>query len=111
MAELDDRDERDNEFEDEPEDQESDGMHTGSLLTGLIIGAVLGAGVALLFAPQSGEKTRKMLRRRGQDFRRDAERKLVRAKKDARRMVRDRKEALLERVSDGIDRLEEKLNG
>jgi gas vesicle protein len=105
------RDDRDVEFEDESEDQEGGAFHTGSLLTGLIIGAVLGAGAALLFAPQSGEKTRKLLRRRGNDFRRDAERKLVRAKKEARRMVRDRKDALLERVSDGIDRLEEKLNG
>lgn len=105
------RDDREDEFEDASEDQESGGFHTGSLLTGLLIGAVLGAGAALLFAPQSGEKTRKMLRRRGNDFRRDAERKLVRAKKDARRLVRERKDALLERVSDGIDRLEEKLGG
>lgn len=106
MAEHDDRDET---FEDEEEGSGGEGFHTGSLLTGLVIGAVLGAGAALLFAPQSGERTRRMLSRRGNSFRRDAERKLVSAKKQARRMVRERKEALLERMSDGIDRLEEKL--
>jgi gas vesicle protein len=31
---------------------------------GLLIGALLGAGVALLFAPQSGEETRRLIRRK-----------------------------------------------
>ena len=31
---------------------------------GLLIGALMGAGVALLFAPQSGEETRRMIRKR-----------------------------------------------
>jgi gas vesicle protein len=111
MADLKDQEERDEAFDENAEDGEGGGVHTGSLLTGLIIGAVLGAGAALLLAPQSGEKTRRMLRKRGTDFRRDAERKLVRARKDARRLVRDKKEALLERVNEGIERLEERLNG
>ncbi len=111
MAELHEGEERDEGFDEESEDGEGGGLQTGSLLTGLIIGAVLGAGAALLLAPQSGARTRRMLRKRGTDFRRDAERKLVRARKDARRLVRDKKEALLERVSDGIERLEERLGG
>jgi gas vesicle protein len=108
MAEYNDRDE---EFEDDEEGQGEGGFHTSSLLTGLVIGAVLGAGAALLFAPQSGEKTRRMLRKRGGVFRRDAEKRLAAAKKSAKRLVRERKEELLERMSDGIDRLEEKLGG
>jgi gas vesicle protein len=31
---------------------------------GLLIGALLGAGVALLFAPQSGEDTRRLIRKK-----------------------------------------------
>jgi gas vesicle protein len=33
--------------------------------TGFLIGGVVGAAVALLFAPQSGEETREMIRERG----------------------------------------------
>jgi gas vesicle protein len=39
--------------------------HSASLLgVGLIVGVAIGAGVAMLFAPQSGKETRKMLRGR-----------------------------------------------
>ena len=40
------------------------GSQVGTALTFLFIGLGLGALSALLFAPQSGEKTRKMIRRR-----------------------------------------------
>lgn len=101
------------ELDDEADEEGMEGSrwNPGSLLTGLVLGAVLGAGAALLFAPQSGEKTRRLIGRRGRTFRRDAEKQLVGAKKEARRLVRERKEALLERMSDGLDRLEDKLGG
>jgi len=43
------------------------GSQIGTALTFLFIGLGIGALSALLFAPQSGEKTRKMLRRRYDD--------------------------------------------
>ena len=43
------------------------GSQVGTALTFLFIGLGIGALSALLFAPQSGEKTRKMLRRRYDD--------------------------------------------
>lgn len=37
--------------------------NTGSTLLALITGAAIGAGVGLLYAPDSGEKTRKKFKR------------------------------------------------
>jgi len=43
------------------------GSHIGTALTFLFIGLGIGALSALLFAPQSGEKTRKIIRRKYED--------------------------------------------
>lgn len=42
-------------------------MSAGKFLTALLVGAAAGATVALLFAPQSGAKTRRQLRRGFED--------------------------------------------
>ena len=42
-------------------------MSAGKFLTALLVGAAAGATVALLFAPQSGTKTRRQLRRGFED--------------------------------------------
>lgn len=42
-------------------DERNDGMVTGAML--VLVGAILGAGAALLFAPQSGRKTRRDISR------------------------------------------------
>ncbi len=43
---------------------DSDHGSTRPFAAGLILGALIGAGIALLVAPQSGEETRRLLRRR-----------------------------------------------
>ena len=69
----------------------------------LIAGGILGAGIALLYAPQSGEKTRKNLnryakkvRRRGQDA--------VDAVEEFSEHVTDMAEAVDERAADILDK-------
>lgn len=42
-------------------DERNDGVMTGAML--VLVGAILGAGAALLFAPQSGRKTRRDISR------------------------------------------------
>src|SRR5574341_641955 len=51
-------------------DEKRYGAMTGALL--LLVGATIGTGVALLFAPQSGEKTRKDVLRYSRKARRGA---------------------------------------
>lgn len=48
----------------------------GSSIKALLLGAVIGAGVALLFAPQSGEETRRGIKRRLRKIRAMAEEKV-----------------------------------
>jgi gas vesicle protein len=42
-------------------------------VAGLVIGALVGAGLTLLFAPQSGEETRRVIRRRVKRLAADAQ--------------------------------------
>jgi gas vesicle protein len=59
-----------------------------NILLALAIGALFGAGAALLLAPQSGEKTRRDIRRLG-------------------RRARDKAEALKTQLTDSIDHMAE----
>lgn len=43
-----------------------------SFAVGLLLGALVGAGVALLFAPQSGEETRRLIRKKSKRLAREA---------------------------------------
>lgn len=43
----------------------SDDNEFGSFLAGFVIGGLVGAAVALLYAPQSGEETRTMIKDKG----------------------------------------------
>lgn len=85
--------------------------HVGSIvafLGGVVVGALVGAGIALLLAPESGDLTRRRVRRklddlkegareqfddaRGQleDWRDDAQRELRRRRRRLRRRVKGR---------------------
>ena len=50
-------------------DGELDWQHIAIFTAGAMLGAVLGAGAALLFAPQSGARTRHNIARRGRHLR------------------------------------------
>jgi len=58
---------------DDAEDEEGYEQHSvRTFLAGLAIGALVGAGVALLFAPQSGSDTRRAVSRRAKHLAREA---------------------------------------
>ncbi len=66
----------------------------------LVAGGLIGAGLGLLYAPQTGKKTRRQLGRYGRQVRTEAE-AMVRDSADA---VRDAVENLSERTGDLVDR-------
>ena len=101
MAELDDG------LEEREEDQPSGGRRTaGGFAAGLAIGVLLGAGIALLYAPNRGSRTRDALRRRLQRLREDASDELERAGRGTRRELRRRRRQLEDRLEQARERLE-----
>lgn len=63
---------------------------------GLVLGALIGAGVALLFAPQSGEETRRLIRRRAKKLAAGAQDRFDDVKDRIRKVRRQAEEALTE---------------
>jgi YtxH-like protein len=69
-----------------------EGRGLGGFAVGVIFGAFLGAGIALLFAPERGEKTRRRLRHRLRSLRDEAGDQLERAgKRTGRDLLRRRR--------------------
>ena len=68
---------------------------TRTFAAGLLIGALVGAGVALLFAPQSGDDTRRLIQRKAKRLTADA---------------RDRFDDVKDRVRDARRRAEEAIS-
>ena len=66
--------------------------HTSSFAAGLLLGGLIGAGLALLFAPQSGEETRRLIRRRTKRLAADARDRYDDLKDRVRRARREAEE-------------------
>jgi len=64
-----------------------------NFLAGAVLGGAIGAAVALLFAPQSGKETRKMIKEKAKDFGNDVQD----FKEDLGPKFKDAKENLMKR--------------
>jgi hypothetical protein len=69
------------------------GRGLGGFAAGVVFGALLGAGIALMFAPERGDRTRRRLGRRLARLREDTAEGLERAGERTRRELRRRREA------------------
>lgn len=87
--------------------EDTQSKDVGMFLAGAAVGALVGAGVALLYAPQSGRRTRGKIRRTAEDLAEQAEEKVDHAREDARRAaedVRRKAEESGEKIREGLDR-------
>jgi len=87
---------------------ERKGNSIGVLAIGILIGSVVGTGVALLAAPQSGEKTRNMLREKGMELKTRASSTVQETRgkaEDVVSKVRSRAEELAGRISQRGDQM------
>jgi len=83
----------------------------GKVGLALVIGGILGAGIALLFAPQSGRKTRRQLHRLGKKAVNKAEAVKLDLQDSFDNLVTDIAEKLESEVEKGRDWTEERLAG
>jgi gas vesicle protein len=83
---------------------------TAGFVAGVVFGAFLGAGLALLFAPERGEKTRGKLRRRVRTLRDDAREGIDRASSRTRKELRRRQRNILEELERARDRAKDALD-
>lgn len=80
-------------------------QESGSTAKWFLFGALLGAGLGLLFAPQSGERTRRDISRRAMKLRREAEERfddVIDEVEDRGRKVKAQVEDWVEDVGDGV---------
>jgi len=82
-----------------------------SFLTGVLLGTALGAGIAILFAPGSGEETRRLVRKKTRALSRDVADGYLSARDETRKAIREKKEALRARLADGLGRIEDRVGG
>lgn len=68
-----------------------DGYGSGSVLLSFLLGGVVGAGLALLFAPQSGRETRQKIKDLADDVKERSAEYVNQAKEKAASLVEDGK--------------------
>jgi gas vesicle protein len=77
---------------------------------GFVVGALVGAAAALLFAPQSGEETRILIRDKGIELREQADDLSVEARRRAERLQAQMKQAVNEGKSAASTKKEQLLS-
>ena len=86
-------------------DMESAGMKVAAgALAGLVVGGLIGAAIMMIYAPQSGAKTRKMLRKKAMALRNQASE----TAEDARERAEEALDAAVERAREASDELRDR---
>lgn len=78
------------------------------LFSGMLIGSAVGVALSLLYAPQSGKKIRKDLRKKSDKLRREAESRLSHAQRDVEALLHETKKRS-EQLKSNIERTAESL--
>jgi len=87
-------------------DMEAVGMKVAAgALAGLVVGGLIGAAIMMIYAPQSGAKTRKLLRKKAMALRNQASE----TAEDARERAEEALDAAVERAREASDELRDRV--
>jgi len=87
-------------------DMEAAGMKVAAgALAGLVVGGLIGAAIMMIYAPQSGAKTRKLLRKKAMALRNQASE----TAEDARERAEEALDAAVERAREASDELRDRV--
>ncbi|MGF1505138.1 MAG: YtxH domain-containing protein [Chloroflexi bacterium] len=79
--------------------------NTGNFVLGFVVGGLIGAGIALLNAPRSGDETRQMIARKGQEFSEQAQAEISRMRAEGERTLDDIRARADDVLADAQDRI------
>jgi gas vesicle protein len=68
------------------------GSNVGGILVAFMAGMVVGAGVALLYAPQTGKETRRMLAKKAEELKDEAEEIVDDVLEKGKKVLKEKKE-------------------
>ncbi len=87
----------------------ADSIVNKNTTTALVAGLLLGAGIALLFAPQSGRKTRRNIRQFAERARNRAEAARLELRHSINEIVGDMADRIQEQLDSGMDWTDDKV--
>jgi gas vesicle protein len=83
-------------------------QNTGNFILGTLVGGIIGSLAALLMAPQSGEKTQKLILEKGESWRQDAVERIDDGRQYAEDKINDARNTISDWFSSGSSLLDEK---
>jgi len=87
-------------------------MKTNSVnvVLGLLAGAALGAGIGVLYAPEKGSKTRRMIKRKAVDASNELTHRINEAKEQLTQSAAKKREAFEHRLEDSLSQMSYKAD-
>lgn len=84
--------------------------NTGNILIALLTGAFVGAGLGILYAPQSGDKTRKQIKKEAKNAKKSLEKKYNEASDKLSEFAEEAKSKFEEKLDSTIHQAQGKSN-
>lgn len=83
---------------------------SGNVLLALLTGAAIGAGLGVLYAPDKGSKTRKMIKKKATETSNDLVHRIKDAKDELTRTAVEKREAFENRLEDTLSQMSYKAD-